>query len=267
MMEDHKSLLQKGGIACLVVIAFWLTFNFGYYLRWVESVAAYDFTHWQGLIFIETSKVIFILLVTLVIGRFFGEDSVFAALGIDKNPLPGLLRAFTAVVPMLVGYGVLFSLNPDYSLYEFFAGSFFPGVTEELIYRAFFFGIFFYQLKIGFVPSILLVSVSFGYMHYAQSNILVESVSIFAITAFGSTLFAWLYVEWDKDLWFPIFLHMSMNFAWGLFDTGVETALGGWGLNVFRVLTIIVVITLTIRKIRSTKSITKSTLWSTDSLA
>jgi len=260
-MNFYKNYWRKSSVAIIVVMAFWLTFNFGYYVRWTEAVIGYGFTDWGRLIFRESSKVIFVFLVTLPIAKIIGGGSVFTLLGIDKNPLPGFFRAIISVLPMFIGYAALFSFSADFNLYGFFSGSFFPGLTEELIYRSFFFGIFFYQLKVGFIPSILIVSAVFGYMHFSQSDVLLDSFFIFMITALGSALFAWLYVEWGRDLWVPIFLHMLMNLAWGTFDTGTETALGGWGLNLFRVITIVTVIYLTVRKIKRTEDFLIGRLW------
>lgn len=61
----------------------------------------------------------------------------------------------------------------------------------------------------------------------------------------GAVLFAWLYIEWDENLWVPIFLHALMNLSWHLFEMD-ETALGGILPNVFRGLTIALAIIFTI---------------------
>mgnify|MGYP003483250560 FL=1 len=61
----------------------------------------------------------------------------------------------------------------------------------------------------------------------------------------GAILFAWLYVEWDYNLWVPIFLHSLMNLSWHIFEMD-ETALGGAIPNILRGLTIFLAIVLTI---------------------
>lgn len=61
----------------------------------------------------------------------------------------------------------------------------------------------------------------------------------------GAILFAWLYVEWNYNLWMAIFLHSLMNVSWHLFEMG-ETALGGMLPNVLRGFTILSAIVFTI---------------------
>lgn len=61
----------------------------------------------------------------------------------------------------------------------------------------------------------------------------------------GAILFAWLYVEWNYNLWVPVFLHALMNLAWHTFEMD-ETALGGVLPNIFRGLTIASAILFTI---------------------
>ncbi|HPR61515.1 MAG TPA: hypothetical protein PLF35_11245, partial [Prolixibacteraceae bacterium] len=57
--------------------------------------------------------------------------------------------------------------------------------------------------------------------------------------------FAWLYVEWENNLWVPIFLHIFMNFSWIFFEVG-SNALGGVFINIFRAVTIALTILITI---------------------
>ena len=66
------------------------------------------------------------------------------------------------------------------------------------------------------------------------------------VTLMGGLWFAWLYIEWRENLWVPIWLHILMNFAWGLFDVS-DNAMGGMGANVFRIMTIVITIVVTSR--------------------
>ncbi len=72
-----------------------------------------------------------------------------------------------------------------------------------------------------------------------------EWIGIFLVTFLGGILFAWTYVEWDNNLWVPIFLHKFMNLAWELFDVS-DNALGDAYPNVFRTVTIALIIVITI---------------------
>jgi len=57
--------------------------------------------------------------------------------------------------------------------------------------------------------------------------------------------FAWLFIEWEDNLWVPILLHIFMNFSWTLFDVGGNAA-EDHVTNIFRVITITLTIGITI---------------------
>ena len=65
------------------------------------------------------------------------------------------------------------------------------------------------------------------------------------ITFSGAVFFAWLYVEWNYNLWVPILTHTLMNLSWSLFEVD-NSALGGVKANIFRGLTILMAITITV---------------------
>jgi predicted exporter len=84
-----------------------------------------------------------------------------------------------------------------------------------------------------------------------QGTELSELIGILLITFLGGILYAWVYIEWNNNLWVPIFLHLFMNLSWGLFSVA-ENALGGTYANIFRLITILLIIGLTIAyKIRA----------------
>jgi uncharacterized protein len=85
----------------------------------------------------------------------------------------------------------------------------------------------------------------FGIGHIYQGNAFVETLGFFSITAMGAVWFAWLYIEWNANLWVPIFLHLLMNLSWALFDIG-NNALGDLAANLFRNITITLTIVITI---------------------
>ncbi len=108
---------------------------------------------------------------------------------------------------------------------------------EELYFRAFFFGQIFRKTRFGFITAIAIPSVIFASLHLYQGQGFSQLIGIFITTFIGSAWFAWLYVEWNYNLWIPVFLHLLMNFYWMLFSAGND-ALGGWLSNIFRVITI-----------------------------
>ena len=103
----------------------------------------------------------------------------------------------------------------------------------------------------------------FGLIHLSQGNEIGEWIGIFLVTFCGGILFAWLYAEWNYNVWVPIFAHMFMNLAFVLFSAG-ENALGGVYLNVFRTMAVILLIGLTIlykKRENQPLEVNKHTLW------
>jgi hypothetical protein len=134
---------------------------------------------------------------------------------------------------------------------------------EELIYRAFLFGMLYRFTRLGFLPSIFLGSLLFGAAHLYQSNDLSELIGIFLLTFIGSVLFSWIYSEWKFNLWTAIFLHCLMNLYWLIFDVD-SNALGGAYANIFRFSTVFFAIVGTIiykRKKKVPFEISKKNWW------
>lgn len=166
-------------------------------------------------------------------------------LGIQKNPIRPLGLALLFSSPMFIGGLLFFKIQLDMNIQNVIAGSIVIGFIEELYYRGFLFGQFFKNTLMGFIPSIFLGAILFASGHLYQSQDFGELVGIFIVTFMGAVLFAWLYIEWEENLWVPIFLHALMNLSWHLFEMD-ETALGGVLPNVFRGLTIAFAIVFTI---------------------
>jgi hypothetical protein len=97
------------------------------------------------------------------------------------------------------------------------------------------------------VPIFLASGILFGFRNLAENLGLGRGllIGIFLITAVGAAWFAWLYTEWDNNLWVPVFMHVLMNLSWTLFEVS-STALGGGLSNVFRAITIALTIFITI---------------------
>jgi membrane protease YdiL (CAAX protease family) len=179
---------------------------------------------------------------TLLIGK---RINFFHNLGLDKSMWKGLLFALICTLPMYIGFSLIFEFNQEIKLNTILIGVVSAGFFEELYYRGFLFGLPFKKTKLGFILSVLFGALYFGSLHLYQSTEFNELLGIFLITFLGGILFAWVYAEWNFNIWVPIFLHMLMNLAWELFSVS-DNALGGIYSNVFRFLTIALVITLTI---------------------
>lgn len=199
--------------------------------------------------------------VVLITGYLYGFRALPKRLGLGKGLVRGFLFALVTVLPMLMGSAWAGRFTYPESWLLFLRSTVFAGFMEELLYRGFLFGLLFRKTQWGFIPAALVGALFFGMGHLYQGSTLAESAGIFLITALGAGWFAWLYVEWDNNLWVPIFLHILMNLSWTLFDVS-ENALGGGYANVFRALTIALTIILTIRYHKKQGlAITRKNLW------
>lgn len=190
--------------------------------------------------------------------------NILRDLGLMANPWIGLVFAVICTLPMFIGYAFMAGgLADGLSVTVFVVGSLLAGVFEETYFRGFLFGQLFRNSRLGFLPAIILCSVLFGSVHLYQSKDPTILAGILITTFLGSALFAWLYVEWGYNIWVPICLHSLMNTSWYIFGTGTN-ALGSIGANVFRLMTVLLAIVLTVlykRRPRQRFLINRATLW------
>ena len=170
---------------------------------------------------------------------------VFDNLGLSKNILQGLITAIIFTLPMFIGCLIFYKFDTEIFIPNLIKTTIFAGLFEELYFRGFLFGQIFRNTKLGFIPSIITCALVFASGHLYQSHDISILIGIFITTFLGAIFFAWLFVEWNYNLWVPIFLHTFMNLSWGLFNVS-NNALGNITSNIFRVLTIAVAIILTI---------------------
>lgn len=187
-----------------------------------------------------------ILPTLLVLGVLYGFRTLPKNLGLDKGVLIGFLFSVITILPMIISSAIIGKVDDNIDFGNLLHKTFIAGFFEEYLFRGFLFGILFRKLKWGFIPASLLGAVIFGLGHIYQGSTLIETIGVFSITAMGSVWFAWLYIEWDNNLWIPIFLHIMMNLSWVLFDVS-SNALGGIYTNLFRAITIALTIIITIR--------------------
>jgi len=190
------------------------------------------------------------------------NKNIWKDLGLNGNIIKPFGYALLFSIPMLFGGFIFFKFNSEINIQNMIAGSIVIGFIEELFFRGFLFGQLFKNTKLGFIPAIFFGALVFAMGHLYQSQDFYELVGIFTVTFMGAILFAWLYVEWNYNLWVPIFLHALMNLSWDLFNMD-ETALGGLLPNILRGLTITIAIVFTIvykRKHDMALAITKTSL-------
>ena len=210
----------------------------------------------------------FITYITIGIPIFLGtylinsNYKIFNNLGLSKNILPGLILATLFALPMFIGGLISYKFNTEISIPNLIAGTIFAGLFEELYFRGFLFGQIFRNTGLGFFPSIIFGAIVFAAAHFYQSQDFSTMTGIFITTFLGAVFFAWLFVEWDYNLWVPIFLHTFMNLSWLLFNVS-DNAFGNLKSNLYRGLTIATAIILTIlhkRKHRQKLTIDLKTL-------
>ncbi len=196
-------------------------------------------------------------------GLMHGTKGVPGSLGLDRSVIRALAFALVCTLPMLLGFAWKFDFNSEISwnhiLISVVAAAFF----EEVYFRGFLFGQLYRFTKLGFVPSVLLGSFLFAFMHLYQSDELGTLIGIFSTTFIGAVLFAWAYVEWENNIWVPVFLHFFMNLYWALFSVS-DNAFGGALSNTLRMLTIILIVGLTWsykRKRARRMEVNKNTWW------
>lgn len=185
------------------------------------------------------------------------------SLGVSKGLGKGFLVAFIFTLPMLIGFSIVYKFDANISLNGLFSSVIFAALFEELYFRGVLFGQVFRFTKIGFIPSILLGALLFASGHLWQSSDIAILSGIFMTTFMGAVWFAWVYIEWDNNLWVSIGLHLFMNLHWMLFGVA-DNALGGASANIFRTLTIAFTIigTLLYKRRNGIKiAITRRNLW------
>ncbi|MEA1972116.1 MAG: type II CAAX endopeptidase family protein [Candidatus Cloacimonadota bacterium] len=187
-----------------------------------------------------------ILPTVLITGLLLGFNKICDNIGILKGFRKGLIFSIITVLPMLIGSALIGHIAEDLKLLGLIHHTLIAGFMEEFLFRGFLFGILFRKLGWGFIPASILGALIFGLGHMYQGSTLLETTGVFFVTSIGAIWFAWLYIEWNNNLWVPIFLHILMNLSWVLFEVS-DNALGGFSSNLFRIITITLTIIITIK--------------------
>lgn len=197
--------------------------------------------------------------VMIFISFSYGFRNIARELGLQGGFPGALLFALVTVSPMLIGSAITGSIREDLNPLLLLNATLFAGFFEEFLFRGFIFGMLFRRARWGFIPASLVGAVIFGLGHIYQGSSAAEIAGVFAVTAMGAVWFAWLYIEWDENLWVPVLLHILMNLSWTLFDVS-DNALGGILPNVFRITTIFLTVWITLR-LKPRLGVNRKNLW------
>lgn len=200
-------------------------------------------------------------------GGLHSYKTTFSVLGLTGNVFKAMGYALLFTIPMFVGYAFFFKVNEALTFDKILIGAVAAAFFEELYFRGFLFGQLFRYTKLGFIPSVVVGALLFASGHLWQSQDVQTLFGIFITTFMGAVLFAWLYAEWNYNLYIAIGMHLFMNFSWMLFDVS-DNALGNTYGNLFRYTSITIAIAFTvITKLRKGQplAVNRNTLWKQES--
>lgn len=151
--------------------------------------------------------------------------------------IKGLAIGFGCTFPMLLLGFMSTSYTPSH--YEILYTAISPGITEEVFYRAFLFGLLVQVARCPIWTTAVLTGIVFGLAHVditpSEGQTIVGQLGPWiAMIALGGFMYAWLYWESRYNLWVVIALHTGMNMWWDMFDL-TQTPLGGWGATIARI--------------------------------
>jgi len=263
--EFHTKKVHMNHIIKSLVLL--TTFMFCHYLMrefwgdsWSDVLLRLD---QQSYVLHTLVKYLFIYGPLVLVATFlFKEHAWYDVLGLNvAGSQDYFLAAVACCIPMTLGYALLCT-ELDLSLSAIITGSIYAGVFEEIIFRAALFGVLFHYCRWGFIPAALISSIIFGLGHIYQGHDVISAVMALAITAIAGTWFAWLYCECGYRIWFPMFMHIFMNGAYGIFGMSGGAA-GDLEGNLFKATSIIlsiVYVHLLVRKGKP-REITLPSLW------
>lgn len=225
-------------IASVIIILFWRNLGF------VTTLFDIPGDSIPGL----SIKALFLTLATLVLTIVvIKPKEAFSVLGLSSNILKGFGIALLCVLPLYLIFPLFGNLNTKLTFSVIYDRAILTGFKEELVFRAFMFGLLFRYAKTGFFWAVILPALFFGSVHLYQGHDILSSLAAFGVTFIGALYFSWMYVEWKFNIWIPIGLHILMNGGWHIFTMeGTEVAAGGLISNIARIISIALAIAITV---------------------
>lgn len=231
---------------------------------WSDALLSLD--QQSHLLLTPTSYLFIYSPLVLVATLLFKEVQLQEILGLKIEGFQHyILAAVACCLPMTLGYAYL-SSELNFSLSDLIVGSVYAGVFEEILFRAVLFGVLFRYCRLGFIPAALVSSVIFGLGHIYQGHDPLSAFAAFAITSVAGTWFAWLFCESGYRIWFPLWMHIFMNAAYGIFSMSGGAA-GDLEGNIFKASSIIlsfVYIHMLVKRGKK-REITLASLWKNQS--
>lgn len=155
-------------------------------------------------------------------------------LGLQWNGARGPLLVLLATLPCWLGLWWLGGLNREMDALSLLMLALLFPLAEEILYRGL--GFVFAQRVLGW-PWWLAASVQallFGAVHWMGFGGLdggAPALLVFAVTAIGGFVFAWLNRLDGYTLWSGLALHVSLNLAWNVISVPDAVALGWQGIG------------------------------------
>ena len=238
MIQSKTARILYSIIASIIIIFFWRNIGFVTTLFDIPSNSILGLSIKALLLSLVT------LILTIVVIR---PKELFSFLGLSGNILKGFGIALLCVLPLYLVFPFFGNLNTELTFSVFYDRCILTGFKEELVFRAFMFGLLFRYAKTGFFWSVILPALYFGSVHLYQGHDALSALAAFGVTFIGALYFSWIYVEWNFNIWIPIGLHTLMNGAWHVFTMeGTEVAAGGLVSNIVRIISIALAIAITI---------------------
>jgi len=192
-----------------------------------------------------TRTIYFLPMILGVLIAFPGKFS--RLLGLSHPPIKPFIYALLSCLPLFIFYPIFFELRPSLDTYSVFSNSILSPVYEEIVFRGLFFGALVGLLRWKFWHVVVLNALAFSFGHLYQAYDLMSTIFTVLITSEACVWWGWMYVRWKYNLWFPLFLHVLMNFAFDLFMVGSGTAAGGVATYVGRLLVIVISVWITLK--------------------
>lgn len=183
--------------------------------------------------------------------------------GLNRPIGQAVFITFICTLPMFIAYAAAFRFNRDLTLSDILISEVAAAFFEELFFRAFLFGQVYRYTKLGFIPAVLSGALLFASMHLYQSHDVATLVGVFTVTFIGAVLFSWIFIEWNYNIWVPIFLHGFMNLSWDLFSVA-DNAFGSAYAVSCKLFSVVLIIVLTIlyKKRKGLKlELNRNTIW------